>query len=265
MRLVEIELRNPSKSLPLPSSPVVAVDCFSQNNRADRHPVEPSPSIERLFSRQPSWIGSRLASRQLPPQNQPSPTARSVTPSHAARWSSKPAKLSHAAPPQSSRTAVLDRVSASRKPERPASTCVDRTCAASAPLAEPHPFARSRTRAAPAPESSRAAPCLQPSCRGDSSLQAEPIPAFQAEPIPAFLAKPICLSLSRQPAPVLCTYLPDCLSVSSGFATDQYVLGAPSGHRRPDFVPTRAHVARVETGVRARASWRATRSGRGEP
>ncbi|KAA0025822.1 hypothetical protein E6C27_scaffold34G00770 [Cucumis melo var. makuwa] len=39
---------------------------------------------------------------------------------------------------------------------------------------------------------------------------------------------------------------PDCLSVSSGFATDQYVLSAPSGHRRPDSVPTGAHVARVQ-------------------
>ncbi|KAA0061194.1 pol protein [Cucumis melo var. makuwa] len=62
---------------------------------------------------------------------------------------------------------------------------------------------------------------------------------------------------------------PDCLSVSSGFATDQYVLDAPSGHRRPDYVPTGAHVARVreraKAGVRARASWRATRSDRGEP
>ncbi|KAA0038060.1 hypothetical protein E5676_scaffold237G001300 [Cucumis melo var. makuwa] len=36
-----------------------------------------------------------------------------------------------------------------------------------------------------------------------------------------------------------------CLSVSPGFATDQYDLGAPSGRRRPDFVPTGAHVARV--------------------
>ncbi|TYK22662.1 hypothetical protein E5676_scaffold195G001060 [Cucumis melo var. makuwa] len=38
---------------------------------------------------------------------------------------------------------------------------------------------------------------------------------------------------------------PDCLSVSPGFATDQYVLGAPSRHRRPDSVPTGAHVACV--------------------
>ncbi|KAA0060251.1 hypothetical protein E5676_scaffold639G00110 [Cucumis melo var. makuwa] len=66
---------------------------------------------------------------------------------------------------------------------------------------------------------------------------------------------------------------PDCLSVSSGFATDQYVLGAPLGHRRPDSVPTGAHVARVRerasywvaTGVRARASWWAIRSDHGEP
>ncbi|TYK22643.1 hypothetical protein E5676_scaffold195G00770 [Cucumis melo var. makuwa] len=66
---------------------------------------------------------------------------------------------------------------------------------------------------------------------------------------------------------------PDCLNVSSGFGTDQYVLGAPPGHRRPDSVPTGAHVARVrkrasfwvKAGVRARASWRATRSDRGEP
>ncbi|TYK25837.1 hypothetical protein E5676_scaffold436G00450 [Cucumis melo var. makuwa] len=174
---------------------------------------------------------------------------------------------------------------------------------------------------------------LQPSSRADSSLQAEPIPTF--------LAEPIRLCLSRQPAPVLCTYFgsldllncrvkdssskdhllvtrsrpirvvptwvsfgittylglrsptgplvwhgyryessdstessqPDYLSVSSGFATDQYVLGAPSGHRRPDSVSTRAHVARVQerasywvgAEVRARASWRTTRSDRGEP
>ncbi|KAA0041334.1 NBS-LRR type resistance protein [Cucumis melo var. makuwa] len=38
---------------------------------------------------------------------------------------------------------------------------------------------------------------------------------------------------------------PDCLSVSSGYATDQFVLGVPFGHRRPDFVPTGLHVARV--------------------
>ncbi|KAA0041337.1 hypothetical protein E6C27_scaffold128G003460 [Cucumis melo var. makuwa] len=66
---------------------------------------------------------------------------------------------------------------------------------------------------------------------------------------------------------------PDCLSVSSGYATDQFVLGVPLGHQRPDFVPTGSHVARVRecasswagAEVRARASWRATRSGRGEP
>ncbi|KAA0066985.1 gag/pol protein [Cucumis melo var. makuwa] len=45
---------------------------------------------------------------------------------------------------------------------------------------------------------------------------------------------------------------PDCLSVSSGYATDQFVLGVPLGHRRPDFVPTGSHVARVRERV---SSW----------
>ncbi|TYK23811.1 hypothetical protein E5676_scaffold162G00070 [Cucumis melo var. makuwa] len=66
---------------------------------------------------------------------------------------------------------------------------------------------------------------------------------------------------------------PDCLSASSGYAADQFVLGVPLGQRRPDFVPTGSHVARVRehasswvgAEVRARASWRATRSDRGEP
>ncbi|KAA0055528.1 hypothetical protein E6C27_scaffold221G001110 [Cucumis melo var. makuwa] len=66
---------------------------------------------------------------------------------------------------------------------------------------------------------------------------------------------------------------PDCLSVFSGYATDQFVLGVPLGHRRLDFVPTGSHVARVRertnswvgAEVRARASWRATRSDYGEP
>ncbi|KAA0026002.1 hypothetical protein E6C27_scaffold34G003250 [Cucumis melo var. makuwa] len=55
--------------------------------------------------------------------------------------------------------------------------------------------------------------------RADACLQAEPPNPFE----------PLSLLL------VLCSYLPDCLSVSSGFATDQFVLGAPSGHRRLDF------------------------------
>ncbi|TYK15336.1 hypothetical protein E5676_scaffold1706G00480 [Cucumis melo var. makuwa] len=45
---------------------------------------------------------------------------------------------------------------------------------------------------------------------------------------------------------------------------DQYVLSAPSGRRRPDSVPTGAHVARVRerasywTKVKVEESWRAT-------
>ncbi|TYK19519.1 hypothetical protein E5676_scaffold1836G00140 [Cucumis melo var. makuwa] len=45
---------------------------------------------------------------------------------------------------------------------------------------------------------------------------------------------------------------------------NQYVLGAPSGRRRPDFVPTGAHVARVWerasywAKVKVEESWRVT-------
>ncbi|KAA0056386.1 hypothetical protein E5676_scaffold120G002740 [Cucumis melo var. makuwa] len=52
---------------------------------------------------------------------------------------------------------------------------------------------------------------------------------------------------------------PDCLSASSGYATDQFVLGVPLGHRRPNFVPTGSHVARV----RERAS-RSRGNGKGK-
>ncbi|TYJ96597.1 hypothetical protein E5676_scaffold1278G00150 [Cucumis melo var. makuwa] len=66
---------------------------------------------------------------------------------------------------------------------------------------------------------------------------------------------------------------PDCLSAFSGYATYQFVLGVPLGLRRPDFVHTGSHVARVRkrasswvgAEVTARASWRGTRSDRGEP
>nr|ADN33999.1 hypothetical protein [Cucumis melo subsp. melo] len=125
------------------------------------------------------------------------------------------------------------------------------------------------------------------------------MPAFKLSKISTFPAEPPNPFDPPSLFPVLCTYFglhsptgppvwhgyrydssdstessqPDCLSVSSGFATDQYVLGAPSEHRRPDSVPMGVHVARVrkrasywvEVGVRARASWRATRSDRAEP
>ncbi|KAA0053208.1 pol protein [Cucumis melo var. makuwa] len=84
------------------------------------------------------------------------------------------------------------------------------------------------------------------------------------------------VSKHRLPSPSLSeleTQPPDCLSASSGYATDQFVLGVPLGHRRPDFVPTVSHVARVRerasswvgAEVRVRASWRASRSDRDEP
>ncbi|KAA0032971.1 hypothetical protein E5676_scaffold482G00320 [Cucumis melo var. makuwa] len=64
-----------------------------------------------------------------------------------------------------------------------------------------------------------------------------------------------------------------CLSVSSGYTIDQFVLGVPLGSLKTSYVPLGSHVARVreranswaETEVRAKASWRATRSDRGKP
>ncbi|KAA0035798.1 hypothetical protein E6C27_scaffold403G00850 [Cucumis melo var. makuwa] len=66
---------------------------------------------------------------------------------------------------------------------------------------------------------------------------------------------------------------PDCLSVSFGYTTDQFVLGVPLGSSKPSYVPPGSHVARVrervnswaEAEVRAKESWRMTRSDRAEP
>ncbi|KAA0036821.1 hypothetical protein E5676_scaffold110G001860 [Cucumis melo var. makuwa] len=168
------------------------------------------------------------------------------------------------------------------RPERPAPPVSSCTRITSALLAELHPSASSRTRATPAPKSSRATRLLEPSRAASLSFQMsrQTLLSYLAFSGPLHLFWNILgqlilkrwISLVRaqalQPRP-----RPDCLSVSSGFATDQYALGAPSGYRRPDFVPMLAHVARVrerasywvEVGVRAKASWRATRSDRGEP
>ncbi|TYK18364.1 hypothetical protein E5676_scaffold456G00840 [Cucumis melo var. makuwa] len=75
----------------------------------------------------------------------------------------------------------------------------------------------------------------------------------------------------------------DCLSVSSGYATDQFVLGVLLGSPKTSYVPLGSHVACVRerasswvalfrtligsrgSEIRAKTSWRATRSDRGEP
>ncbi|KAA0067032.1 hypothetical protein E5676_scaffold14G00350 [Cucumis melo var. makuwa] len=68
-----------------------------------------------------------------------------------------------------------------------------------------------------------------------------------------------------------------CLSVSFGYTTNQFVLGVPLGDRRPDMFirDHRLHVFgymsvqdyhfTAEVEVRAKASWRLTRSDCGEP
>ncbi|KAA0045338.1 hypothetical protein E6C27_scaffold316G001140 [Cucumis melo var. makuwa] len=54
---------------------------------------------------------------------------------------------------------------------------------------------------------------------------------------------------------------PDCLSVSAGYTTDQFVLGVPSESPKTSYVPPRSHVARVQeraTKEKEEESWRAT-------
>ncbi|KAA0051799.1 hypothetical protein E5676_scaffold609G001110 [Cucumis melo var. makuwa] len=162
------------------------------------------------------------------------------------------------------------------------------------------------TRAAPTPVRVVAVSRLHLSARADLSSLAELIPAFYPSrfllssrvdspvfepltcsgPLHLFCYKDWCFRTIQDPAAWKACFLalelveqissdstgssqPDWLSASSGYATDQFVLGVPLGHRRPDFVPTGSHVARVwervGAEVRARASWRATRSDCGEP
>ncbi|KAA0061228.1 hypothetical protein E5676_scaffold157G00600 [Cucumis melo var. makuwa] len=54
---------------------------------------------------------------------------------------------------------------------------------------------------------------------------------------------------------------PDCLSVSSGYAIDQFVLGVPLGYRRPDFVPMGSLVVRVREHA---SSWAGAYKGKGK-
>ncbi|KAA0032430.1 hypothetical protein E6C27_scaffold1876G00050 [Cucumis melo var. makuwa] len=57
---------------------------------------------------------------------------------------------------------------------------------------------------------------------------------------------------------------PDCLSVSSGYTTDQFALGVLFGSSKISYVPPGSHVARVRerasscTKVKVEESWRAT-------
>ncbi|TYJ95773.1 hypothetical protein E5676_scaffold110G00370 [Cucumis melo var. makuwa] len=57
---------------------------------------------------------------------------------------------------------------------------------------------------------------------------------------------------------------PIVLAFPLGFVTNQYVLGAPSEYRRPDSVPTGAHVARVWERARKMPPRRGARRGGGE-
>ncbi|KAA0035924.1 hypothetical protein E6C27_scaffold56G00990 [Cucumis melo var. makuwa] len=134
---------------------------------------------------------------------------------------------------------------------------------------------RVHKRTTPAPKPSRARVVAEPLLsvpRRACLRRVRADPSLQAKPVPISLAEPTRLSLSRQPAPVPLHLFwntldqltwsvgflqqglqrcnldlgydssdstgslhPDCLSASPGFTTDQYVLDAPPGYRRPDF------------------------------
>ncbi|KAA0054087.1 pol protein [Cucumis melo var. makuwa] len=149
------------------------------------------------------------------------------------------------------------------------------------PLARPHTAPRPRTLA-PSHKSSSRAPI--PRCEPRlSAPRAAPICAVsRADPQPSSRAGSCSSSRAVKPSWLFSTQFlglkhcnldlvtsllgkHTCLVVRTRQVNLQDVLGAPPGHRRPDFVPTGAHVARVEAEVRAKASWRATKSDRGEP
>ncbi|TYK28964.1 hypothetical protein E5676_scaffold120G00530 [Cucumis melo var. makuwa] len=65
----------------------------------------------------------------------------------------------------------------------------------------------------------------------------------------------------------------DCLSISSGYTTDHFVLGVPLGPPKTSYVSSGSHIARIRerasswarAEVRAKASWRTTRSDHDKP
>ncbi|KAA0036536.1 importin subunit alpha-like [Cucumis melo var. makuwa] len=156
------------------------------------------------------------------------------------------------------------------------------------------PIKPSRTRATPAP--SQAAPTTEPSracTRADpcsSSQSAEPIPTFWSHTNfgrsprslgPAawkahlFLLLGLDNQISRVPVSLTC-WSRTCMDMTRVTRRDPripIVLGVPRGTEDQSYVPTGSHVARVrerardwvEDEARAKASWRATRSDRGEP
>ncbi|KAA0040399.1 hypothetical protein E6C27_scaffold35G00130 [Cucumis melo var. makuwa] len=215
-----------------------------------RCPKSSVSSADNLRGSESTRVSPADFFRQLPPRNQSSPVARST---HL-----RTPRVGHRTREAQYRRTFVTRATQSYpttsplcvNPSDPHPPASSRTCAAFAPLAEPHPSASSRTRAVPTFVPSRVASSafktsrLQPSSRVNFCL------SIRADS--CFLAEPICLSLSRQPSPVLCTYFGsldqlNCTvkDFSSNPTTNQYVLGALSGHRRPDSVPTGAHVARV--------------------
>ncbi|KAA0041174.1 hypothetical protein E6C27_scaffold128G001110 [Cucumis melo var. makuwa] len=306
---------NPSRRTSPPPSPA-SRSTAAARRALDRRPAARSAAVARRAPDHCPAACSAAAAHRTPDCRT---TARSAVAARRAP-DCRPAARSAAAARRVPAVRLSSLASCRHKISHVASHSLSHAIARRAPVieaCEAQPCHASVTRVAHPYPTRTAAPRLRPasllreSIAPRQRLPSRPARASRADFI--FLVEPIRLSLSRQPAPVLCTWSssrnfdlrtsllgkrdladcvvrrdrqsgmdididssdstgssqPDCLSVSFGYATDQFVLGVPLGHRRSDFVPTGAHVARVRerarAEVRARASWRATRSDCSEP
>ncbi|KAA0059532.1 hypothetical protein E5676_scaffold1193G00350 [Cucumis melo var. makuwa] len=195
----------------------------------------PSPSHSLHSRRTPSSSRPPEFFRQLPPQQSAaSPAAQSATPSHVERRSSKSAKPSRIMPPQ---------------PESHTHTQPEQSRLSFDPVFDQRPFSVSRSRAAPMPAEpfstrepsqfllfSRAdSPVFEPSAYS-GPLHLVWITTYLGLRSP--MGSRVWHGYRYGSSDLTGSSQPDCLSVSSGYATDQFVLGVPLGHQRPDFVPT---------------------------
>ncbi|TYK16017.1 hypothetical protein E5676_scaffold32G00060 [Cucumis melo var. makuwa] len=216
------------------------------------------PTVTLSSSRE-SQIGSRPHHSQsdppsfAPPSRQTRAVSRPTSPADPFRRPSRTAEPRHHS------SVVSLRLRPGTQPAQPLRVARTRK------LRLPSAASRAaRTQHLP-PKSSRSL-LFQPPSRADpcsSSRQAEPIPAFpatQVELIPAFPAEPPSFLEPPSFWSFLACPCPGVLGIPLGIIKDQLV---PAGVRVAR-VRGRASYG-VETEVGARASWRATRSDRGEP
>ncbi|TYK13926.1 hypothetical protein E5676_scaffold832G001250 [Cucumis melo var. makuwa] len=154
----------------------------------------------------------------------------------------------------------------------PTRTRVSLRCAAnpSRLCLSPSPSAASSTKCPRAPSTSFEASASQPfRSRQSSSISIRPNrTGRQSSRI--FAKRVVRRSCTARPEPPFSGHSqPDCLSVSFGYTTDQFVLGVSFGSPKTRYVLTGSQIARARkhassgAEVEVRASWRLTRSGHG--